>query len=179
MKYKLKDIDFINDRNIKYSLGLNNTNYKLINFTYLKESFEFQTPKVLIEKLIKENNKEYLLLKILPTEACKTFCKKILEFENKHNIELNKHKHWFNKNISISLIKSVFNEDCFIVKVPFKGTNPQIKIYDKDSNLFNYYLLKEGMEIICLLNFSNIWINFDNTPSYNLIIKEILITKIK
>ena len=132
---------------------------------------------MLIEKIIKENNKEYLLLKILPTEACKTFCTKIFELENKHNIELNNHKDWFNKKIPISEVKSVFNEDCFIVKIPFNYSRPNVKIYDKDSKLFNYYHLKQGMEIICLLNVNNIWINFDNVPNYNLIVKEILITK--
>ena len=82
MKYKLKDVDF-DKIEYKYSLnsnnGMGNTNCKLINFTYLKEELEFQTPKVLIEKILKENNKEYLVLKIIPTEACKTFCRKILE----------------------------------------------------------------------------------------------------
>ena len=95
MKYKLKDVDF-ESKDILYSLNSNNgtinghSNCKLVNFTYLGEPMEFQTPKVLIEKIIKENNKEYLLLKMLPTEACRTFCKKILELENRHNLEFSK-----------------------------------------------------------------------------------------
>jgi hypothetical protein len=181
MKYKLKDIEV---QDIKYSINLNNgiingnTNCKLVNISYCGETLEFQTPKVLVEKIIKQNNKEYLLLKILPTEACKTFCTKILSLENKHNTELHNHKEWFNRKLPISEVKSVFTEDCFIVKVPFNYSSPSIKIYDKESRLFNYYHLKTGMEVICLLNVNNIWINFDNTPSYNLTVKEILITKL-
>jgi len=181
MKYKLKDIEV---QDIKYSINLNNgiingnTNCKLVNINYCGETLEFQTPKVLVEKIIKQNNKEYLLLKILPTEACKTFCTKILSLENKHNTELHNHKEWFNRKLPISEVKSVFTEDCFIVKVPFNYSSPSIKIYDKESRLFNYYHLKTGMEVICLLNVNNIWINFDNTPSYNLTVKEILITKL-
>jgi hypothetical protein len=181
MKYKLKDIEV---QDIKYSINLNNgiingnTNCKLVNISYCGETLEFQTPKVLVEKIIKQNNKEYLLLKILPTEACKTFCTKILSLENKHNTELHNHKEWFNRKLPISEVKSVFTEDCFIVKVPFNYSSPSIKIYDKESRLFNYYNLKTGMEVICLLNINNIWINFDNTPSYNLTVKEILITKL-
>jgi hypothetical protein len=175
MKHRLKDIEI---QKIKYCLnGIINTNCKLININYCDESLEFQTPKVLIEKIIKENNKEYLLLKILPTEACKTFCTKMLSLEDNHNSELSNHKDWFNKRIPISEVKSIFKDDCFIVKIPFNYSSPNVKIYNKDSKLFNYYHLKPGMEIICLLNINNIWINFDNIPTYNLIAKEILITK--
>lgn len=73
MKHRLKDIEI---QKIKYCLNgiINgNTNCKLININYCDESLEFQTPKVLIEKIIKENNKEYLLLKILPQKHVKHF----------------------------------------------------------------------------------------------------------
>jgi len=178
MKIKLKDIDC---SKIKYSINGNdgiingNSNCKLINFNYYGETLEFQTPKVLIEEIVKENNKEYLILKILPTEACKTFCTKIYELEKNHNVNLK--KEWFNKKLLISEIKSIFDNDHFTVKIPFKYNNPCIKIYDRDSKLFNYYHLKKGMEIICLLSCNNIWINFDNACVYNLNVKEILVTK--
>ena len=68
----------------------------------------------------------------------------------------------------------VFNEDCFIVKIPFKYSKPLIKVY-KDNKLFNYYHLAKGMEIICLLNLSKLWVNFKNEISYNLNVKEILV----
>jgi len=188
MKYKLKDINF-DKTEYKYSLnsnnGMGNTNCKLINFTYLSEDLEFQTPKVLIEKIVKENNKEYLILKIRNTEACKTFCTKILEMEEKHNKVLRCNNKWFNKKLPVYPIRSVFNklpevlEDiCFTIKVPFKSSNPCIKIYDHDLNLFNYYHLQTGMEVICLISCNNLWINFDNLVTYNLILKEIRLTKL-
>ena len=178
MKIKFKDVDC---SKINYSTNSNdgiingNSNCKLINLNYLGEVFEFQTPKVLIEDIVKENNKEYLILKILPTEACRTFCTKIFEIEKNHNQNLK--KEWFNKKIQIPEIKSIFTEDTFIVKIPFKYSNPCIKIYDRESKLLNYYHLKKGMEVICLLNYNHIWINFDNTCVYNLNVKEILVTK--
>jgi hypothetical protein len=176
MKYKLKDIDFTNGIEYKLNSGigvkLNGNN--LVNFTYNSELLEFQTPKVLIEKVIKENNKEYLVLKIIGTEACKTFCSKMLSLEKIHYTNV---KPFFNKNIPSSF-KSIFNEQTFTVKVPFRNENPQIKIYDH-SHPFNYYHLTPGMEIICVVTCNNIWINFDNTASYNLTVKEILVTKEK
>ena len=45
----------------------------------------------------------------------------------------------------------------------------------KGSSLFNYYHLSKGMEIICLVNLSKLWINFKNEGSYNLNVKEILV----
>jgi len=180
MKHKIKEIDF-NRLNYIYSIdsnnGMGNTNCKLINFTYNGEELEFQTPKVIIEKLIKENNKEYLLLRIIGNQACKTFCTKILEMEEAHNNKLSVNTNWFNNKLQTNNIKSVFQNDCFIVKIPFKYSKPCIKIYTTDSNLFNYYHLKQGMEIICLLSSNNLWINFDNSVTYNLIVKEILVTK--
>jgi hypothetical protein len=178
MKIKLKDIDYSKiNYFINGSDGIinGNSNCKLINFNYSGEVLEFQTPKVLIEDIVKEGTKEYLVLKILPTEACKTFCTKIFELEKNHDQNLK--KEWFNKKLQISEIKSIFENDHFTVKVPFKYSKPCLNIYDKDSKLFNYYHLKKGMEIICLLNCNNIWINFDNVSVYNLNVKEILITK--
>ena len=80
---------------------------------------------------------------------------------------------YFNKYIK-NKIKSIFNEETFIVKIPFKLSNPQIKVY-KDNKLFNYYHLTKGMEIICLLNLSKLWTNFKNETNYNLTVKEILV----
>ena len=158
MKYKLKELDFNNFSFDKVDLNDN----KIINIKYLNESLEFQTPKLIIESLIKENNHEYLLLKIIGNKACETFCSKIFELEE-----------YFNKYIK-SKIKSIFNEETFIVKIPFKLSNPQIKVY-KDNKLFNYYHLTKGMEIICLLNLSKLWTNFKNETNYNLTVKEILV----
>ena len=102
--------------------------------------------------------------------------------EEKKNKVLRCNGKWFNKKLPIYPIRSVFTEvledTCFTVKVPFKSTNPCIKIYDHDLKLFNYYHLKPGMEVICLISCNNLWINFDNLVTYNLILKEIRLTKL-
>jgi len=158
MKYKLKDIVF---DEISFD-KINIENGTLLNLKYKNDSLEFQTPKVTIDSLIKENNHEYLILKIFGNEACKLFFSKINELETQFSDNLN------NK------IKSVFTEDNFIVKIPFKYSKPLIKIYKEDS-LFNYYHLSKGMKIICLLNIDKIWINTYNEPNYTLTVKEIMV----
>jgi len=172
MKYKLKELNF---SNLKYNKSDMNES-KLISFTYLDNELEFQTPKVILEKIIQEDNKEYLLLKLLPTEASKTFQNGINNLEDSHNKIINL-KNWFNYSLPRNGIKSVINGDSFIVKIPFKYSKPTLKIYSKNGSLFNYYHLKSGMELICLLDSSKLWINFDNSVTYNLSVKEILITK--
>jgi hypothetical protein len=84
MKYKIKEIDCS-------GFSFNKTNIEhgtLFNLKYNDDSLEFQTPKVVIDNLIKENNHEYIVLKILPTKACKTFFSKII----KNNINIKKPK---------------------------------------------------------------------------------------
>lgn len=175
MKYKLKDINLDNIRYelVKTNYGIDN-NCKIVNFTYNQEEFEFQTPRVLIEKIIKENEKSYLLLKIVPTEASKLFCLKLFDIEEHHSKKLNKIIN--NTLVPMNNIKSIFNGDCFIVKIPMKYSKPQLNIYSHNGSLFNYYDLREGMEIICLLSINKLWINFDNSISYYLNVKEILLT---
>ena len=168
MKYKLKEIDFTYFSFNKVETG----NGTIINFKYKNDSLEFQTPKMYIEDLIKENDKEFIILKIMGTEACKIFCSKINEFETFFNDSLRKHKNWFNGEINS--IKTVFNEDLFTVKIPFKYSRPLVKVY-KDDSLFNYYHLSKGMEIICLLNINKLWVSNYNEPSYNLNVKEIMV----
>ena len=162
MKIKLK---YLNTELIKYSEVLNKNfgnNGKLLNVTYDGESMEFQTPKVLIEKIIKEpGDKEYLLLKLNNNEACRLFCQKIAEIESHIG--------------NITNFESNLSGTCFKVKIPFKYGKPQLNIFSKDDYLFNYYHLVEGMEIILLLSINNVWINSDGFSTYSLIAKEILI----
>ena len=158
MKYKLKELNFNNISFNKVELN----NGTIINLKYVNESLEFQTPKIIINDLIKENGKEYLVLKIIGNQACKTFCSKINELET-----------YFSESLK-NPIRTIFNEDLFTVKIPFKNSNPLIKVY-KDNSLFNYYHLSKDMEIICLLGIDKIWINNYNEPSYNLIVKEIMV----
>ena len=158
MKFKLKELNFNN-------ISLNKTileNGTIINLKYSNELLEFQTPRIIINDLIKEKDKEYLVLKIIGNQACKTFCSKINELETYFSESLKKP------------IKTIFNEDLFTVKIPFRSSNPLIKVY-KDNSLFNYYHLSKDMEIICLLGVDKIWINNYNEPSYHLIVKEIMV----
>jgi hypothetical protein len=163
MKIKLK---YLNTEFLKYSEVLNKNfgnNGKLLNVTYHGESLEFQTPKVLIEKIIKEpDDKEYLLLKLNNNEACRLFYQKISEIES---ILVNGSNN-FESNLS---------GHSFKVKIPFKYGKPQLNIFSKEDYLFNYYHLVEGMEIILLLSINNIWTIPDGVTNYSLVAKEILI----
>ena len=167
MKIKLK---YLNTELIKYSEVLIpsihtknfGNNGKLLNVTYDGESMEFQTPKVSIEKIIKEpGDKEYLLLKLNNNEACRLFYQKISEIES--------------TILGISSTNSNLSGTSFKVKIPFKYGKPQLNIFSKDDYLFNYYHLVEGMEVILLLSIKNIWINPDGFSNYSLIVNEILI----
>ena len=168
MKYKIKDVNF---GEIKYSpKELNNGT--VINFTYNSSILEFQTPKVIIEQIYQENGKEYFLLRIHGTEACKKFFLKIFELEN----SFNKSNIWFNKEIPKRDVKNIFKGDLFNVKIPFKFSKPCIKVFFGEG-LFNYYHLAKGMEIICLLTLDKLWMTNENDLSYNLNIKEIMLLK--
>ena len=159
MKYKLK---YINCNLIKINiLNKNFNDNKLINLEYLGGELEFQTPKVFIEKILKENDKYYLLLKLNNNEASILFYNKMIEIEK-----------YILGSIGSSgcIIQSVFDGIYFKVKIPFKYDNPLCNIYYSNS-LFNFYNLKEGMEIICLLCFNKLWVNYD-TINYNLNVKE-------
>ena len=159
MKFLLKEIDPTKFETTKSQLNSGT----ILNMKYKSDSLEFQSPKMTIHELVKENDHEYIVLELLNTEACKTFYLKIMEIEK-----------YFNTQFEIKL-KSVFNENHVIVKIPFRNRNPLVKVY-KDDQLFNYYHLTVGMKIITLLGIDKIWINNFNEPNYHLIIKEIMIT---
>ena len=161
MKYKLTDISF--DK-LEYSPKELNTG-TLINLKYDNEILEFQTPKILIHEIIKEGGKEYFLLKIIGNEACKKFIQKILELEQS-----------FNKHFGVT-VKSIFEGDHFIVKIPFIFSKPNMNVYSSDNSLFNYYHLSKGMEIICLLQCNKLWMNKDSSFYYHLQVKEIMLLK--
>ena len=147
MKYKLKDLKF---DTIEYSSSYVTNLGKVIN---MKESIEFQTPKVKIVDI----DDEYLTLKILPSEACRVFFLKIIEFEEKIKEEFKD-------------IVQLFDGDIFKVKIK----NKNFKIY-LNGTLFNVYHLKRDMEIICLVSIYKLWINAYNIVSYNLKVDEIVI----
>jgi len=162
MKYKLTDISFDNLEYIPKEL-ITGT---VINVKYSGETLEFQTPKVLIQDIIKEAGKEYLLLKINPNQACKKFFEKILELENE-----------FTSKFNTTSIKSIFENDHFIVKVPFVHSKPNTNVYSHDGSLFNYYHLCKGMNIICLVYCEKLWMNKDSSFHYHLQVKEIMLLK--
>jgi hypothetical protein len=152
MKYKLINTDF---SNLKFNKGIENSLGKLINITYLNESFEFQTPKMTIHKIIKENGKEYIIFKIVN----KSFQNKILELE--------KYLAGYLKKTTVSILNDLFIK----LKVQIKYSKPIITII-YNNELFNYYHLVPGMEVICLVTLNTLWIN--DSINYNLTIKEIL-----
>ena len=157
MKSKIKEIDC---KDISFST-VELSNGTLRNIKYKNEMLEFQTPRMTIDSLCKENDKEYLILKIIGTQACKTFCLKLLEIEK-----------YFSEMVK-SKITSVFNEDHIRVKIPFKYSRPLVKVY-KNESLFNYYHICKDMEIISLVTIDKIWIHEDNAV-YNLNVKEIMV----
>jgi hypothetical protein len=156
MKYKLKDID---PSLLKYVPIA--SNIRLFNVEYLGSTLEFQTPKVIIEKIVKEFDKQYVMLKLVGTEACKTFYTKILALEQNHCC------------FKQTLCKSIFDGDHFLVKVPFRGDNLCVKVHDREK-LRNYYHLASGDEVICLLAIHQIWIA-DGVVNYTPHVKEILV----
>ena len=126
MKHKIKEITLDEISFTKTPVD------NLINVKYHDSSLEFQTPKVIIESVIKENGHEYLILKIIGNQACKLFCSKILELEKYFSVYVG------------NTIKTVFDNDCFTVKIPFKYSKPCIKVY-KNESLFNYYHLTKDL----------------------------------
>ena len=160
MKHKIKEINF--DKLTFKEVKLNNG--KIVNIVYNNENLEFQTPKVIIDFVNFENNYNYIILKILPTEACRLFCSKIFELEEKIK--------------TIYSINTIFKKDTFTIKIPFNYSKPTIKIVSKETDFFNYYHLKEGMEVICLLTCNKLWVSDNEECNYNLSAKEILITNL-
>ena len=151
MKVKLKEVKF---DTIKYTehktpVGI------VIN---LEPTFDFQTPTVEIVEI----TTEYLTLKLLPSVACSIFYNKIHEFENV-----------IGKKIENEYITCLFMDDQFKVKI--KENN--FKVFF-ESKQFNFYHLKPGMHIICLVSILKLWKNIYSVLNYNLKVNEILIKKV-
>ncbi len=143
---KIKNINF---NNLKYSIAFEKNGNKLFNVKYSSEILQFQTPKV----LIKEIDKEYLTLELKNTGACKSFYEFVINLETTY-----------------PNIKSIFDGNLFKVKVQHF-----INIYS-NGRLFNFYDLKQGMEIICLLEYSKLWVNNYLIANYIFNVKEISVT---
>jgi uncharacterized membrane protein len=157
---KLKDFSVDNISLTKKELPTGN----VFNVKYNNEYLEFQTPKMIIESLIKQNEKEYIVLKILGNVACKTFCTKVKSIEE-----------YFEK--MFGYVQSVFENEFVTIKVPIKFSKPMVKIHKNDM-LFNYYHLAQGMEIICFVTIDKVWVT-ESGASYHLNVKEIMVIDLK
>ena len=163
VRIKLSEFNF---DTIKFNLGNSNEYGKIMN---INEPLLFQTPALVIESIVIETNlsgleKWYIIVKLKNTKACENFSKKIKELEK-----------CVKKTQRLQINELIQDDQTFKLKVPFKNGNTQIKIYDTNGRLFNYFHLNSGMEIKCLVDFSKIWIN--DIINYNLTISEILISK--
>jgi len=133
--------------------------------SYSDSEIEIQTPKTIIKQIIKENGKEYLLLRFIRNTVSKEFYDQLLLLEEYHK-----------KSTKADSIKSLILEDTLTVKVPIRYSKPYIKIIkEPGAEPFNYYHLATGMKVICKLGGNSIWIDHNNNANYNLIVKEISI----
>ena len=139
--------------NLKFS-NKELSNGQIINVRYLDEPFEFQIPKAIIHFV--EN--ETIILDV----DNKLFLEKMTSFET-----------FISKRFNKELISPIEN-NLVKLKLPFKFSKPQFKVYH-GSRLFNYFNLKAGDEIICLVFLDKLW----NSESihYCLNIKEIMLLK--
>ena len=149
MKIKLKEFNFDFIEWIGQPVKIPGSG-SIMNFKYLNEILEFQTPVSSIEQI----NENGLLLKL--AKQCNSFLLKIKEFET------------FIEKKYKCVIKSPLDGDTFILKLK------QIpKVYN-ENGLVNYYHLKENDKIICLVSLDKLWIN-NQVISYCLTLKEIKI----
>lgn len=147
MKRSLKELNFDNLKFTKCVTGLG-TIYNL------NDPIEFQTPCIKINSI----DNDYITLQILPTQACKIFFLKIHEFEQRlKTLFLNQE------------IVGLFEGSCFKIKVK---NNKNFKIY-LNGNLFNFYHLQPGNELLALVSINKLWDN--GTINYNLNIHEMVL----
>jgi len=143
---KVKDLEF---NNLDHTV--HETSYgKIIN---LKESYEFQTPSIVINSI----DEDSLNVHILPNEASKIFFNKMNLFEEKL---IDKFKY---------PVDALFNGINFKVKL-----SKTKKVY-LNGELFNFYHLKPLMKIICLVSIDKLWISQYSVLHYNLKVNEIVV----
>ena len=143
----LKELNFDNLKFTKCLTGLG-TIYNLNN------PIEFQTPCVKITEI----DNDYITLQILPTQACKIFFLKIHEFEQTL------------KTLFVNQeVIGLFDGSFFKIKVK---NNKNFKIY-LNGNLFNFYHLRPGDQVLLLVSISKLWDN--GTINYNLNIHEMVL----
>jgi hypothetical protein len=160
MKYKIKELD--TNPNLFTFDKIPFQGNTIIHVKYKHELLEFQSPKMCIESVIKENDKEYFLLQLASTRAHEIFCSKVYQIEDVFSQKFGN-------------TRSAITGKHSIVKIPCKNGKPLVKVY-KDGSLFNYYHITQGMEIMCLIEINKLWIKSDEkTVYYNLNVKEISI----
>jgi hypothetical protein len=152
MKFKLKELEFkglLNYNEHKTNIG------RIIN---LQESIEFQTPTLRIVEI----DSNFITLSLLPSEACRVFYTKMIEFET-----------ILKEKFSDSYFESIFKNETFKVNIK----NDNFKIY-LNGEQFNIYHLKPGMDIICLVSISKLWISSYNLLNYTLKVNEMVLKKV-
>ena len=157
MKYKIKELE-IEDALFTFDKIPFQGN-TILHVKYKHDTLEFQSPKMCVGSVIKENNKEYFLLRLASTKAHQIFCSKVYDIEKVFSRKFGN-------------IRSAIDTENVIVKIPCKNGNPLVKVY-KENKLFNYYHITQGMEIMCLIGINKLWMNSNKEVYYNLIVKEI------
>jgi hypothetical protein len=148
MKYKLKELVFDKFDHTVFTSGSG----KIIN---LKETYEFQTPRVKVVAI----NTECITLQLLPSEASRIFFTKIHEFEQKVALTFKEP------------VVGLFKDDTFKVKIK----NIDFKVYF-NGNLFNIHHIKPGAILICLISISKLWIH--EYIHYTLHVNEIVVVNV-
>ena len=106
MKYKIKELETEDNLFTFDKVQLHGNS--ILNLKYKQDTLEFQTPKMCVESVIKESDKEYFSLKIASTRAHEIFCSKVYQIENV-----------FSKKFGN--IRSAVSGEQVIVKIPCKN----------------------------------------------------------
>lgn len=138
-----------------------------ISINYDSKKLYIQTPLLTIQNIIDINNKTYLQLKINNnTKNGIYFINTLLSIENKIKKNIKDDNIFFNSQI----IKDI-NENIYIkVKVI------NVSVFDKKKNIVSFNSLKNNMNIICIINYSDIYFDTKNIKyGYSIELDQIMI----
>jgi hypothetical protein len=149
-------------------------NFKIDNLTldniyisYDSKKLYIQTPLLTIQDIIDINNKTYLQLKINNNSKNGIyFINTLLSIENKIKKNIKDDNIFFNSQI----IKDI-NENIYIkVKVM------NVSVFDKKKNIVSFNSLRNNMNIICIINYSDIYFDTKNIKyGYSIELDQIMI----
>ena len=138
-----------------------------IYINYDSKKLCIQTPLLTIQDIIDINNKTYLQLKINNnTKNGIYFINTLLSIENKIKKNIKDDNIFFNSQI----IKDI-NENIYIkVKVI------NVAVFDKKKNIVSFNSLRNNMNIICIINYSDIYFDKKNIKyGYSIELDQIMI----